>query len=135
MSGKERRVSLRKDCIVPVRFRVLPTGRFAAAQDAVDRLDAMDSANPSALASITGETVNLSERGLYFRSLHNFSVGQPLEIYLTLPRELTGRSPEEVRCSATIVHVEKQADREGFTGVGASVERFEPIKTLQNWAN
>lgn len=133
MSGRERRVSIRKDCIVPVRFRVLPTGRFAAAQDAVDQIEF--AAGTSGLASITGETVNLSERGLYFRSVHNFSVGQPLEIYLTLPRELTGRSPEEVRCSATIVHVEKYADGDGFTGVGASVERFDPANAVQNWAN
>jgi hypothetical protein len=54
---------------------------------------------------------------------------------MTLPRELTGRSPEEVRCSALVVHVEDHADHQGYTGVGASIERFEPVNVTRNWAN
>ncbi|HYL68659.1 MAG TPA: PilZ domain-containing protein [Candidatus Limnocylindria bacterium] len=82
-----------------------------------------------------GETVNLSERGIRFKSPLQFSVGESVEIYLTLPRELTGRSPEEVRCDARVVHVEDEFDAQGMTGVGAEVERFEPLKHSRNWAN
>jgi hypothetical protein len=139
MSGRERRIAPRKDCVVPVRFRVLASvsvaGRFATAVDAADQLESLAARKSNLLSAVTGETVNLSERGVYFRSRHNVSVGQPLEMYLTLPRELTGRSPEEVRCSALVVHVEDHADHQGLTGVGASIERFEPVNVARNWAN
>lgn len=138
-SGRERRNSPRKDCVIPVRFRVLAsmaiTGRFAESVDAADQFESLSARRPGLLSAVTGETVNLSERGVYFRSRHSVSVGQPIEMYMTLPRELTGRSPEEVRCSALIVHVEDHADHQGFTGVGASIERFEPVKVTRNWAN
>jgi hypothetical protein len=135
MSGKERRTAPRKDCAVPLRFRVLADGRFAAAEEAVDEFEGPPVQAFRNLATIPGETVNLSERGMYFRSRHPVSVGEPLEMYLTLPRELTGRSPEEVRCKARVVHVENHSDQQGFTGVGASIERFEPVASVNKWAN
>jgi PilZ domain len=138
-SGRERRVSPRKDCIVPIRFRLLPTlataGRFSAAVDAEERLESPYSRRSNLLSAVSGETVNLSERGVYFRSRHSVSVGQPIEMFLTLPRELTGRSPEEVCCSALVVRVEDHADQQGFTGVGAYIERFDPVNVSRNWAN
>jgi hypothetical protein len=135
MSGKERRTAPRKDCAVSLRFRVLADGRFAAAEEAVDEFEGAPVQAFRNLATIPGETVNLSERGMYFRSRHLVSVGEPLEMYLTLPRELTGRSPEEVRCRARVVHVENHADKQGLTGVGASIERFEPVASVNKWAN
>jgi hypothetical protein len=135
MSGKERRTAPRKDCAVSLRFRILANGRFAAAEEAVDEFEGPATQDFSRLATISGETVNLSERGMYFRSRHPVSVGEPLEMYLILPRELTGRSPEEVRCKARVVHVESHADQHGFTGVGASIERFEPVASASKWAN
>lgn len=138
-SGRERRIAPRKNCIIPVRFRVLAsvlaTGGFADAMDAADKFESLEERKSNVLSAVAGETVNLSERGVYFRSRHAVSVGQPIEMYLTLPRELTGRSPEEVRCSAIIVHVEDHADKQGFTGVGASIERFEPVDEGRSWAN
>jgi len=50
-----------------------------------------------------------------------------MELYFTLPRELTGRSPEPVRCCARAVHVEQKTDERRWTGIGAVVERFEPL--------
>ena len=82
-----------------------------------------------------GETVNLSERGIYFKTAQKVKIGQAMELYFTLPRELTGRSPEPVRCSARVVHVEQYSDERGWTGVGASVERFEPLQRFRNWDN
>ena len=82
-----------------------------------------------------GETVNLSERGIYFKTAQKVRVGQAMELYFTLPRELTGRSPEPVRCSARVVHVEQYSDERGWTGVGASVEQFEPLQRFRTWDN
>ena len=125
MPGKERRGSPRKECAVPLRFRVLTNG---------NNDNWMPKASAYA-ANLQGEALNLSERGVYFRSKEILIVGELLEIYLTLPRELTGRGPEQVRCSARVVHVEDRADQQGVKGIGASVERFEPMVAPRNWAN
>lgn len=84
--------------------------------------------------TLEGQSVNLSERGIYFTSPHKMTVGQPIEMYFTIPRELTGRMSEQVRCSARVVHVEYQADQYGMLGVGAAVDRFEPLPT-RDWGN
>lgn len=83
---------------------------------------------------LDGETVNLSERGVYFKSAQKVKIGQSVELYFTLPSELTGRSPEPVKCSARVVHVERPADDRGWLGVGASMERFEPLQRFR-WNN
>ena len=67
-------------------------------------------------------------------SRQKVSVGEPLEMYFTIPRELTGRSAEQVRCSARVVHVQSHADQ-GMVGVGAAVERFEPMSSARDWGN
>lgn len=133
MSGRERRISPRKDCAVPLRFRVLSGGSGIAplAEFGGGRMVA-------AVASrgiLEGEAVNLSERGIYFRSRERVTIGAPLEIYFRLPRELTGRSAEEVRCSARVVHVEQADSNDGLSGYGATVERFEPVTMIRNRHN
>jgi hypothetical protein len=135
MSGRERRTSPRKECAVPLRFRVVANGNGARAPDAAT---SYETATPRAQAySVTfeGQALNLSERGLYFTSREELSVGEPIEIYLTLPRELTGRSPEPVRCSARVVHVEDRRDQRGMKGIGAIVDRFEAVAARRNWSN
>jgi len=128
MGNKERRIAPRKECTVPLRFRV------AKSVDSLARETAGASAR-TPFGTIEGESVNLSERGIYFRSRQRVDVGEPLEMYFTRPRELTGRSAEQVRCSARVVHVEPQADRQGLVGVGAAVERFEPMSSARDWGN
>jgi hypothetical protein len=104
---------------------------------AIDQLAGQPAGVPAARASfgtIEGESVNLSERGIYFRSRQRVCVGEPLEMYFTIPRELTGRGAERVRCSARVVHVEPSADTQGLLGVGAAVERFESMPA-RDWGN
>ena len=127
MGNKERRIAPRKECIVPLRFRVTKgADPFAGVTGASAR---------TPFGTIEGESVNLSERGIYFRSRQRVDVGEPLEMYFTIPRELTGRGAEQVRCSARVVHVEPRADRQGLVGVGAAVERFEPMSSARDWGN
>src|SRR5271165_1608751 len=128
MGNKERRISPRKECTVPLRFRTRAAGQLGGDITA-------SSSGRTFSGTIEGESVNLSERGIYFRSRQTVSVGQPLEMYFTIPRELTGRGAEQVRCSARVVHVEPQVDGQGLVGVGAAVERFEPMSLARNWGN
>ena len=143
--SNERRIAPRKVCAIPIRIRPVVAEpapiAIAAAKPASSaaRMQANSGAAASGPTQVLdmqhGETVNLSERGIYFKTPQKPRIGQAMELYFTLPRELTGRSPEPVRCSARVVHVEQQADERGWTGIGAAVERFEPLKRFRTWDN
>ena len=60
-----------------------------------------------------GEIVNLSERGIAFKTRQNLSVGETVEIFFTLPTALTAPAPEDVRCSARVVRVERYGYKSG----------------------
>lgn len=130
MTGRERCVSPRKECVVPLRFRIMHNGFGNEQQSLGGEL----SRRSTLMGTFDGESVNLSERGIYFTSSQKMSIGQPLEMFFTIPRELTGRDSERVRCSARVVHVEQRTDDRGLLGVGAAVERFEPIGA-RDWGN
>ena len=155
MSNSERRIAPRKVFSIPIRIRPLISESLSVAAGstasrnitsnnvAADASVAVSQMSPAPVGSRParvldkqeGETVNLSERGIYFKTAHKVRIGQALELYFTLPRELTGRSPEPVRCSARVVHVEQHTDERGWTGVGASVEQFEPLQRFRTWDN
>jgi hypothetical protein len=135
MSGRERRTSPRKECVVPLRFRVVTNGHRAQAEDIAASYGLRESKVLAHAATLEGEALNISERGVYFTSREKLHVGEPLEMYFTLPRELTGRGPELVHCSARVVHVDEETDRRGARGFGATVERFEPVVVARDWAN
>ncbi|HKV04212.1 MAG TPA: PilZ domain-containing protein [Candidatus Acidoferrales bacterium] len=135
MSDRERRISPRKRCVVPLRFRVVMNGHNVQPEEITANFGIQTSKDSLYAATLEGEALNISERGMYFTSREKLRVGQPLEIYITLPRELTGRSPERVRCSARVVHVDETADPRGMRGIGATVERFEPVLEAREWAN
>lgn len=138
MSINDRRIVNRKPCVMPIRFLVLSeefamsgnvqaNSRLAAASREVAR-------QQPALPHL-GETVNLSERGVAFKSSQPVSLGQPIELFFTLPTELTGRMPEDVRCTARVVHVDHLGDQQGTVRVGATIERFERVSPARNWGN
>jgi hypothetical protein len=149
MSSSERRIAPRKIFSIPVRIRPLIAESLSvAAGSTVSRnvtsnivagvsvaVTQMSPAPAGSKPARVLETVNLSERGIYFKTAQKVKIGQAMELYFTLPRELTGRSPEPVRCSARVVHVEQHADERGWTGVGASVEQFEPLQRFRAWDN
>ncbi|MGC2331324.1 MAG: hypothetical protein WA581_07720 [Candidatus Acidiferrales bacterium] len=90
---------------------------------------------PSYSPSYEGKALNLSARRLYFTAREKLSFGAPLEIYLTIPRELTGRGPEPVRCRARVVRVDEIYPQQGVKGVGAIVDRYETVAMSRNWGD
>jgi len=122
-------------CAVPLRYRLVSNGHNAQAAEIAESQPAGTPKGSAYAATLEGEVLNLSERGVYFTSREKVNVGEPLELYFTLPRELTGRSPEQVRCSARVVHVDEPTDSRGMRGIGATVERFEPVVAPRNWGN
>ena len=135
MSDDERRIAPRKSYAIPVRFNVITEQRamVGAAATAPARQ------NAKVLTTIPlpkqGEIVNLSERGIGFKTRQNLNVGENVEIFFTLPTALTGRAPEDVRCNARVVHVDKTGDANGMIGIGAAINRFERSSISRSWDN
>jgi hypothetical protein len=121
MSSNERRIAPGKIFSIPIRIRPLIAESLSVAAGstafrnvtssniapggsvAVSQMSSAPAGSRPArvLDMQEGETVNLSERGIYFKTAQKVKIGQAMELYFTLPRELTGRSPEPVRCSAS----------------------------------
>ena len=53
---------------------------------------------------------------------------------ITVGREFLN-CPSGIRVRSRVVHVEEETDQRGTTGVGAFVERFEPLRERRDWAN
>jgi hypothetical protein len=137
MSSHERRIAARKSYAIPVRFNVI--SEQYAMVGATRSTNAAAHANAKFLTTIPlpqlGEIVNLSERGIGFKTKQDLKVGESVEIFFTLPTALTGRAPEDVRCSARVVRVERIQDANGMMAVGASIDRFERTAVARNWDN
>lgn len=72
------------------------------------------------------ESINLSERGLYFNVQGSMKPGSTLELSFIMPGEVTGGLPMRVRCSARVIRVESPG-ADGRVGVAAHIERFETV--------
>jgi hypothetical protein len=139
MGANDRRIVPRKAFTMPIRFVVLGHDDFSTSERST-RASASDARNRKAnlaqpLVPHEGETVNLSERGVAFKSQQLVTLGMPIELFFTLPTELTGRIPEDVRCTARVVHVDRHSDTNGNIRVGATIERFERIAPVRSWGN
>jgi PilZ domain len=86
-------------------------------------------------ACIEGQAVNLSERGVYFVCRENVMTGEEVEMFFTIPSELTRRAAESIRCKARIVHAEPLTGNHDMTGAGVLVETFDPLARSRDWAN
>lgn len=104
-SVEERRLAPRKNLSVPVQLHVVMADTGSC--------------------SLTGETVNYSDRGVYFTTTRLLNVGDRLEMSFTIPRELSGRNAENVQCAGRVVHVNPPAAKNGRTGIGALIERWD----------
>jgi hypothetical protein len=137
MSDHERRNAPRKSYAIPVRFNVI-TEQYAMV-GAASAASAPLLQNAKILTTIPlpkqGEIVNLSERGIGFKTRQNLTVGENLEIFFTLPTALTGRAPEDVRCNARVVRVDKTGDANGMIAIGAAIDRLERTSVVRNWDN
>ena len=110
MSSSNRRAEDRIEVRMPIRFRPIT--------------------NPPS-AEQSAESVNISEHGLCFSTSCPLQVGEKVEIYLRMPRELS-RNLIQVRWSGRVVHVEPNGT-EGKKGIGVAVETYEPMVEREGW--
>jgi hypothetical protein len=115
MSPSERRIDMRVNVRVPLRFRIL---------------------NSPESTEETAESENISQRGMYFTTAVPMKVGTALEVSLRMPQELVGRTSSDVRCLARVVHVHTNSLLGGRAGVGLHIERYEAKTSASDrWAS
>jgi hypothetical protein len=104
MNSRERRIDPRVNVNVPLRFRVL---------------------NIPNSQELTGESINISQRGILFATAIPLAVGTSLEVWLKMPRELAGDATSDLKCVARVVHVEPNAFLGGKAGIGLQIEQYQ----------
>jgi PilZ domain len=70
----------------------------------------------------TGETRDVSYRGLYFMTEASVRPGAAIEFVLTLPQQITLAGDVHIRCYARVLRVEPHNSR---SGVAARIDRYE----------
>ncbi|HUJ30374.1 MAG TPA: PilZ domain-containing protein [Candidatus Acidoferrum sp.] len=104
----ERRTARRYDLSLPVNVR-LPINREPG--------------------SHSGQTRDISTRGVYFTLHKELSPGTELDFTLTLPAEITRGTEVFVRAHGRVVRIDKKRDEELETiGVAAVIERYDIIR-------
>src|ERR1700726_583909 len=66
----------------------------------------------------TAESVNLSQRGIYFATNSLLHKGETVEVLFNMPEKIVGEPESEWRCTGHVVRVEKINPRSGKQGVG-----------------
>jgi hypothetical protein len=104
----ERRTARRYDLSLPVNIR-LPISR-----------------EPK---SHSGQTRDISTRGVYFTVQNELAPGTELDFTLTLPAEITRGTEVFVRAHGRVIRMDKRTDDEHETiGVAAVIERYDIIR-------
>jgi hypothetical protein len=79
--------------------------------------------------SHTGQTRDISTRGVYFTLQNELAPGTELDFTLTLPAEITRGTEVLVRAHGRVIRVDKRTDDEHETiGVAAVIERYDIIR-------
>jgi len=79
------------------------------------------------------EALNVSRGGFFFASSAPLQVGVPIEATIRMPAEVMGNSPQEIRCTARVVHVRNEPYGDGRIGFGAEIEKFQTVAVQERW--
>ena len=107
--SRDRRFSQRHDCKTALRVRVWKSG----------------------LPEERAESLNLSQRGIFFASSSRVAEGEVVEILLKMPEEITGQPTTEWRCTGQVVRVESVDSIQGKFGVGVQFYCYEASRFEQ----
>ena len=77
------------------------------------------------------ESVNLSQRGIFFASNSPMPEGEVVEILLKMPEEVSGQPTTEWRCTGHVVRVESAGLPKGKFGVGVQFYCYEASRFEQ----
>lgn len=76
---------------------------------------------------LAAESVNLSQRGIFFATNSILYEGEAVEIYFDMPEEVIGEPTTEWRCTGHVVRVERTDGKfgKGKQGVGVQFDCYE----------
>jgi hypothetical protein len=73
----------------------------------------------------TAESVNVSQRGIYFATDSLLHEGETVEVFFNMPEEIVGEPLSEWRCTGHVVRVEAIGSTDGKMGVGVQFDCYE----------
>jgi PilZ domain len=79
----------------------------------------------SKLPEQRAESIDLSERGIFFVTDMPLQKGEAIEVLLKMPREITGEPTTEWRCTGLVVRIEPLESPQGRLGVGVRFDCYE----------
>jgi PilZ domain len=79
----------------------------------------------SATPELAAESVNLSQRGIYFATDSLLRQGETVEVFFHMPQEIVGEAASEWRCTGHVVRVEEIHAAGGKQGVGVQFDCYE----------
>jgi len=79
----------------------------------------------SAAPECTAESVNLSQRGIYFATDSALRKGETVEVLFNMPQEIIGEPTGEWRCTGHVVRVEEIKTAGRKLGVGVQFDCYE----------
>ena len=79
----------------------------------------------STLPEQRAESINLSERGIFFATDIPLHQGEAIEILLKMPEEVTGEPTTEWRCTGLVVRVQRIDSPKGKLGIGVRFDCYE----------
>ncbi|MGB9067004.1 MAG: PilZ domain-containing protein [Candidatus Acidiferrales bacterium] len=104
----ERRLARRYDLSLPVNIR-MPINREPRTH--------------------SGQTRDISTRGVYFTMTDDLAPGSELDFTLTLPAEITRGSEVFVRAHGRVIRIDKHSDdNHESVGVAAVIERYDIVR-------
>jgi hypothetical protein len=75
----------------------------------------------------SADSINISERGLFFNMTGPMKPGTRIELSFMMPAEITGSVSMKVRCIGRVIRVDTGDGKDNKTAVAAHIERFETI--------
>ena len=79
----------------------------------------------SLVPECTAESVDLSQRGIYFATDAPLHEGETVEVFFNMPEEVIGEPASEWRCTGHVVRVEEIHAAGGKQGVGVQFDCYE----------
>ena len=83
----------------------------------------------SVVPECAAESVNLSQRGIYFETDETLHAGETVEVLFYMPEEIVGEPESEWRCTGHVVRVEEIEGPGEKQGVGVQFDCYEISRT------
>ena len=79
----------------------------------------------SSIPEERAQSINLSQRGIFFVTNSVFREGEVVEVLLKMPEVVTGEPPTEWRCTGLVTRIEAVDSPRGRFGVGVRFDCYE----------